>query len=57
MLTEFSAQEKNTPFSLKEKIIEKMETDEADSYLHLITAQFIAKNGKEKSNALYTKML
>jgi len=56
MLTEFSAQEKNTPFLLKVKIIEKMETDEADSYLHLIIAQYIVKNGREKSNAQYMKM-
>jgi len=53
---EFSAQERNTPSSLKEKIIESPETDEVDSYLLLITAQYIAKNGKEKSNAQYTKM-
>ena len=51
-----SAQEKNTLYSLKVKIIEKMETDEADSYLHLITAQYTVKNGREKSNAQYMKM-
>merc|ERR1712018_1034048 len=54
--TEFSAQERNIQSSLKEKIIESPETDEVDSYLLLITAQYIAKNGKEKSNAQYTKM-
>jgi hypothetical protein len=54
---EFSAQERNTQSSLKEKIIESPGTDEVDSYLLLITAQYIAKNGKEKSNAQYMKML
>ena len=56
MSTEFSAQERNTLFSLKVKTTEKMETDEVDSYLLLTIAQFIARNGKEKSNAQYTKM-
>ena len=53
---EFSAQERNTQSSLKVKTTERTETDEVDSYLLLITAQYIAKNGKEKSNAQYTKM-
>ena len=56
MLMVSSAQEKNTPYLLKVKIIEKMETDEVGSYLQLITAQYIAKNGREKSNAQFTKM-
>ena len=57
MSTEFSAQERNTLFSLKVKITEKMETDEADTYLHLTTAQFIVKNGWEKFNVQFMKTL
>ena len=45
MLMEFFALERNTLFSLKVKITEKMETDEVDTYLHHTTAQFIVKNG------------
>jgi len=41
---------------LKEKTIEKLEIDEVDSYLLLITAQYTAKNGREKSNAQFMKM-
>ena len=53
---EYSALEKNILYLLKVKIIEKMETDEVGSYLQLITVQYIAKNGREKSNAQFTKM-
>jgi len=53
---EYSVQERNIPSSSKEKIIEIPETDEVDSYLLHITAQYIAKNGKEKSSAQYMKM-
>ena len=56
MSMESSVQERNTQFLLKEKTIEKLEIDEVDSYLLLITAQYIAKNGREKSNAQFMKM-
>jgi len=50
-----SVLERNTPFSLKEKIIEKPEPEEVDSYLQLTTAPFIVKNGWGKSNAPFMK--
>ena len=50
-----SVLERNTPFSLKEKIIEKPDKDEVDSYLQLTTVPFIVKNGWEKFNALFMK--
>ena len=57
MSMESSVQERNTQSLSKERTIEKLEIDEVDSYLLLITAQYIAKNGREKSNAQFMKML
>jgi hypothetical protein len=54
-LMECSVQEKNTPSELKAKITEKMKIDEVDTSLPLITALYIARSGKEKSNARYMK--
>jgi len=56
MSMESSVQERNTQFLSKEKTIEKLEIDEVDSYQLLITVQYIAKNGRVKSNAQFMKM-
>jgi len=56
MSMESSVQERNTQFLSKEKTIEKLEIDEVDSYQLLITVQYIARNGREKSNAQFMKM-
>ena len=56
MSMESSVQERNTQFLSKEKTTEKLEIDEVDSYQLLITVQYIAKNGRVKSNAQFMKM-
>ena len=56
-LMAFSVQERNLLYHTKVKIIEKIKNDEEDSFLLLIIALYIAKNGKEKFNAQYMKML
>jgi hypothetical protein len=55
ILTESSVLEKNTLSTTKAKITEKIKIDEVDTFQLLITALYIARNGREKSNAQYMK--